>query len=196
MHFYSDHPQYVLGFHGCEKSVRDKVLNSDHESLKVSDNDYDWLGSGIYFWLNDPIRALEWANRTDKAGKKILKEPAVIGAIIDLKTCLNLSEYECIQTLKLGYDLLNKTPKIKELVNKAPDKGGFDLLRPLDCAVINYTYQILLDKGTPFDTVMGYFQEDEPAFPGAGIRKKSHIQICVRNPECILGYFLPRKQEE
>lgn len=115
MHFYSDHPQYVLGFHGCEKSVRDKVLNSDRESLKVSDNDYDWLGSGIYFWLNDPIRALEWANRMDKTGKKILKEPAVIGAIIDLKTCLNLSEYECIQTLKLGYDLLNKIPKIKEL---------------------------------------------------------------------------------
>jgi len=45
-----------------------------------------------------------------------------------------------------------------------------------------------------FDTARGVFTEGGPAFPGAGIQKKSHIQICVRNTKCIKGFFLPRKE--
>jgi hypothetical protein len=36
--------------------------------------------------------------------------------------------------------------------------------------------------------------EGGEAFPGSGIQLKSHIQICVRNPNSILGFFLPRKE--
>ena len=37
----------------------------------------------------------------------------------------------------------------------------------------------------------GVFVEGEPAYPGARIHSRSHIQIAVRDPACILGYFLP-----
>jgi len=30
--------------------------------------------------------------------------------------------------------------------------------------------------------------------PGAGFKEKNHIQICVRNRNCIKGYFLPREK--
>lgn len=33
------------------------------------------------------------------------------------------------------------------------------------------------------------FTEGKPLYPGAGFHEKSHIQICVRNPNCIKGYF-------
>ena len=52
---------------------------------------------------------------------------------------------------------------------------------------------MMKEKGQMFDTVYGYFQEGQDAFEGAGIKEKSHIQICVHNPNCIKGYFLPRK---
>jgi hypothetical protein len=45
-----------------------------------------------------------------------------------------------------------------------------------------------------FDSTRGVFTEGGPAFDGAGIYAKSHIQICVRNLNCIKGFFLPRKE--
>lgn len=40
----------VIGYHGCDRAVAEKVLqNKTH--LKQSDNSYDWLGPGIYFWV-------------------------------------------------------------------------------------------------------------------------------------------------
>jgi hypothetical protein len=33
-----------------------------------------------------------------------------------------------------------------------------------------------------------------PVCDGAGILEKSHIQICIRNLNCIKGVFLPRKE--
>jgi hypothetical protein len=39
---------FVLGYHGCDKKVGERVLAG--ERLKPSENEYDWLGHGIYFW--------------------------------------------------------------------------------------------------------------------------------------------------
>lgn len=44
-----------------------------------------------------------------------------------------------------------------------------------------------------FDSVRGVFMEGQPAYPGAAIQNLNHIQICVLNPDCIKGYFWPRK---
>ncbi|MBQ9805086.1 MAG: hypothetical protein IJW49_01055 [Clostridia bacterium] len=86
----------------------------------------------------------------------------------------------------LGYDLHAKKK------NYLPDNGGFNLKRPLDCAVIKNLHKMVEKEDIFFDTVYGYFQEGTDAFLNAGIKEKSHIQICVRNTECIKGYFLPR----
>lgn len=184
-------PQLVFGFHGCEEDVRDKILNSDNEHLDKSSNSYDWLGNGIYFWLNDPMRAYEWAEQKKKT------KPAVIGAVIDLGECLNFCERTSIELVSLAYRIVKYEAEmagIEMKKNKVPDKGGFNLIRELDCAVIERLHQELEKDGERvFDTVYGFFQEGEDAYPGSGIKGKSHIQICVRNPSCIKGYFLPRR---
>ncbi|TSA32147.1 MAG: hypothetical protein D4R64_16610 [Porphyromonadaceae bacterium] len=41
-------------------------------------------------------------------------------------------------------------------------------------------------------SVRGVFFEGKELYPNSGFREKNHIQICVRNPNCIKGYFLPR----
>jgi hypothetical protein len=46
----------------------------------------------------------------------------------------------------------------------------------------------------PFDSVRGAFTEGGPAFEGAGLHAKTHIQLCIRNMNCIRGFFLPRKE--
>jgi hypothetical protein len=40
-------------------------------------------------------------------------------------------------------------------------------------------------EGILFQTVRGAFEEGRPLFPGSAIRTQSHIQIAVRDVQCI-----------
>ena len=195
---YQNMPQIALGFHGCDEELGLRILNSRTEHLVPSNNPYDWLGKGIYFWLNDPQRAYEWAVEQHNRSPKKVKKPFVVGAIIDLGNCLNLCERESVLLLQRSYETLSLAMEMarvdihEQYKNKAPDEGGVKLLRYLDCAVIENVHRMV---GTDvFDSVYGYFQEGKDAYPNAGMKEKSHIQICIRNKACIKGYFLPREK--
>lgn len=70
-------------------------------------------------------------------------------------------------------------------------KNSSDLvLRNLDCAVIENVHRNTKSK---FDSVRGVFVEGDKLYQGAGFNRKNHIQICIRNPNCIKGYFIPRE---
>ncbi len=43
----------------------------------------------------------------------------------------------------------------------------------------------------PFDSVRGAFSEGKPLYTDARIMAQTHIQLCVRNPKSIRGYFRP-----
>lgn len=42
-----------------------------------------------------------------------------------------------------------------------------------------------------YDSVRGVFEEGLEPYPGSAFKEKTHIQVCVRNPNCIKGYFAP-----
>jgi len=48
------------------------------------------------------------------------------------------------------------------------------------------------DESVVRKVVKGVFWEGHSLYPNAGFAEKNHIQICVCNPNCIKGYFLPR----
>jgi hypothetical protein len=182
---------FVLGYHGCDREAGEKLLRN--ELFRPSENTYDWLGSGVYFWEANPDRALDWARqrairKNSKGGTDV--EPYVVGAVIDLGFCLDLISANGSRAAELAYlglqrDLIRVGGKIPQ------NSGGEDLLhRKLDCMVINFLHQSREKSGEqPFDTVRAVFTEGEPLYPTAGFRRKTHIQICVRNPECIKGVF-------
>lgn len=181
---------FVLGYHGCDASIGEKVLAGEVDLLK-SDKDYDWLGPGVYFWESDPRRAWEWAERRAELGS--VEKPFVIGAAIDLGNCLDLLARESLELLELAYD------NFVQLVEAAGDgrplpenrgKDGDKLLRYLDCAVIRLLHSALAQQERPnFDTVRGLFSEGEDLYPGSGFKKKTHVQIAVCSPASIKGYF-------
>ena len=194
---YSTRPGLILGFHGCDESVALKVLTGE-TSLKISANAYDWLGHGSYFWENSPSRAMEFAvhlqKHPNRSTGKIIK-PAVIGAVIDLGYCLDLLDYDNLQLLKSTYQVMLSTPNFVDFPeNKSIGGIGDLLLRELDCAVIETLHNLKEDSHQPpFDSIRGVFTEGKELYPNAGFRDKDHIQICIRNPNCIKGFFLPRK---
>ncbi|MDE7247482.1 MAG: hypothetical protein K2N43_06315, partial [Lachnospiraceae bacterium] len=122
------------------------------------------------------------------------EEPAVIGAVIDLGFCLNLSDYGCTQALRKAYDLLEY--ECESAGSDLPkNKGKGDKpLRRLDCAVIERFHKMNKDLNRQeYDSVRGIFFEGDAIYPESGILAKTHIQICVRNPNCIKGYFAPKE---
>src|SRR2546426_169351 len=83
----------IVGYHGCDARLATKVLTGKMQ-LKPSANAYDWLGKGIYFWEHGPHRAYEWAIEQARLSGRKIKEPAVLGAKINLGICLDLLDTE------------------------------------------------------------------------------------------------------
>lgn len=132
-----------------------------------------------------------------KRGSLSVTEPAVIGAVIDLGYCMDLTDSLYLGELKEAYNALVDACNLMGInlpqnvdVGKSTDK----LMRRLDCAVIEIAHQINEDaKERSFDSVKGVFWEGDKLYLEAGFTEKNHIQICIRNPNCIKGFFLPRE---
>lgn len=68
------------------------------------------------------------------------------------------------------------------------------LLRRLACAVIEHLHARMAEESdvtedlAPFDSARGLYSEGKEIYPGAGFKEKTHVQICVRNPNCIRGF--------
>ena len=198
---YSRRRGLIIGFHGCDRKVRDNIVTQKSKDLKPSENSYDWLGNGVYFWENNYDRALKYAkdikNNPYKSTSKI-DEPAVLGAVIDLGFCMDLLDSSYLELLKYGYKLLTETNKKHDLEipkNNPIGKDGDLLLRHLDCAVIETVHQFNKDNEDrqEFDSVRGVFFEGDDLYENAGFKDKNHIQIAIRNPNCIKGFFIPRE---
>jgi hypothetical protein len=185
----------VLGFHGCDESIALNIVTA-REHQRPSENEYDWLGNGLYFWEDSSARALKWAivEAERKDGK--ISRPAVLGAIIDLGNCLNLIDAEHLELVRLAHKTYLDLCRVAELP-PAQNKGKELRARYLDKAVFETLHKLRHKEGKePFDTVRAFFVEGEPLYENAGLHSLDHVQICVRNPNNIVGYFLPRFKEE
>ena len=178
----------IIAYHGCHKDVRDKIL-SGKGHLKRSNNMWDWLGSGIYFWENGAHRAEEWAK--EQHGE----DGVVLGAVINLGNCFDLLDTKYPNYLSYAYNLFVEQKIVAN--EKMPKNSSNNMRRDLDCAVINFLLSYLANheehsKENTFQTVRSLFTEGDVVYPGSAIVNKSHIQIAVRDESCILGYFMPR----
>jgi hypothetical protein len=190
-----DYQRTVFGYHGCDRSIAERVLSGGefHPSI----NKHDWLGRGIYFWEYGPERAVQWAREESIRKPDKVRTPASVGAVIHLGRCFDLLDVRYTAYLRNAYDgfvAAQEASGNPRLTNEGlTNRAGDLLLRRLDCAVLNWAIEELEKvAGVPFQTVRGVFVEGDSAFPGSCIKDKSHIQIAVRDPACIIGVFQPR----
>jgi hypothetical protein len=131
-------------------------------------------GDGVYFWEYTPLRAWQWARR------KYREHAAVVEARIALGFCLDLSDIRYTSALKVAYESLREAfiRSGKALpVNR-------NRARCLDCLVINYLTTYIIPE---CDTVRAPFLEGEPVYDGSMLLTQSHVQLVVRNQNCIVG---------
>lgn len=186
------HTSFVLGYHGCEEDIGKEAVDGKLKILK-STRDFDWLGNGAYFWEADPQRAYEWALQKQARGQ--YTKPYVIGAVIDLGNCLDLTTRAGSDLVKAAFGSLKEMRAKASLTmpqNKpAPNDPSPDLVMwYLDCAVVNHLHSILKNQGaTPFDSVRALLPEGDPLYDGSGFKDKTHIQISICNLDCIKSVF-------
>jgi hypothetical protein len=177
----------VIAYHGCDAVVAERLLRG--EPFRRSENDYDWLGAGVYFWEYGADRALRFAEDQQRRGR--VADPAVVGAVLQLGRCFDLLDTRFTLELARAYELarIRWTEEGPLPVNRGatPDLK----LRRLDCWVLNTYLDSFAEPRDGFDTVRCGFIEGDRAFPGSGIFQETHIQIAVRNSACIIGAFRP-----
>ncbi len=123
----------------------------------------------------------------------------VIGAVIQLGNCLDLTDLRYTELLLQSFAALETYYRQSGL--KLPQNSGRELKnRKLDCLVINNLCLVInnLDPAISgqVQTVRCVFEEGDEAFPGAVLKKETHIQVAVRDPECILGIFRPSIEQK
>lgn len=179
---------FILGYHGCDTKVAKRLI--DGEPFKTSENDYDWLGPGIYFWEANPQRALSFAREIHKRDPSKIRTAAVVGAVIELGLCLDLASEAGIKQAEAAYATLVELYDAVGTPLPQNQGGPDELLRKLDCAVISQLHTIRERAGQDsVDTVRGIFIEGGPIYPDAGFREKTHCQVCVCNLNQIKGVF-------
>jgi len=176
---YAKLPNLVIGFHGCSEQTFDDVIRKGIP-LKSSKNDYDWLGSGIYFWEQNYERAKEWA--VEQAARKDGYKPAVIGAVIDLGNCLNLTDSKYIELLEEEYKLLREDMELTGQMMPQNTWGGDKLLRRLDCAVVEHLHARTLNTCMP---------ESKRWLPRTKIRLARSIQPGASFPKAKKSIRMP-----
>jgi len=179
----------IIAYHGCSAETAERIRAG--EPFKQSDNDWDWLGRGVYFWEFGLARAWGWAQEQG-ASKGFV--PAVVGAIIQLGECFDLLDTHA--TEYLAEYTKTYVRSLRDAGKDVPRNRGADFgARYFDCALLNNALAALEPEGIRYQTVRCGFTEGPRIYDDGDItselRLHSHVQISVRDPACIVGTFTP-----
>ncbi len=146
-------------------------------------------------------RAYEWAK------ERRPEAPCVVGAVIELGNCLDLTKQSGVRIVDFAYRayIALQERSGQAIPRNEPGRGSKPsdrVLRLLDSAVIDHVHSAYQKasqedggKTREFDTVRAMFPEGRPPYEGAGFLEKTHVQIAVRRPEQVLGVFrIPQHQ--
>ncbi len=162
----------VEGFHGTDGKSAASILESGFE---ISRNVWDWLGDGVYFFQDAPVRAWEWAR------SRYGTEAAVVGSIIRLESCMDLLDIGWSRVLGDSYDSFLRMLKEAGLPLPVQTRGA----HRLDRTVVNYVVGVLREQGVEIRAVRGAFSEGEPVFPTSALFDRAHVQVAVRDLSLI-----------
>lgn len=194
----------VRGYHGT--TLPDAELIEKQRRIDGRIQPYHWLGQGIYFWEDAPVRAWAWAlDRSKRSGHP----PAVISALVVLRDCLDLLDIDGWRFVRKAYGLLERLDAlgVEQLLQQQPSfyvdarnksqkhylgtrinpppslRQGFNYL---DCNVIEHA--VLLAEGITgkrVGSVRGAFLEGQQLYDNSYFIDRSHVQIAVRDPGMI-----------
>lgn len=178
----------IRGYHATDRDSAERIFT---HGFKVSQNEYDWLGWGIYFFQDTKRYAKYWAENERAEG--LIKDPVIIGANIEYTGFLDLLEKQDRELLKQFYRLLESSNYLEVAQARARQPqhkpGAPPSAHPLDCLVIQRTTSIADKNRIRIRAIRAIFFEGAPIYQNSHIFDRQHIQIAVRDPTLIVDYW-------
>jgi len=169
----------AIGFHGTDKSGSDGILR---EGFKISRNNYDWLGEGVYFFQDAPVRARKWVEKRN--------EPTVIGVAINLDGCMDFLDVSWYDTLSKVYKEYKAVCQKKGV--ELPEQSGWNHKR--DKIVLDLTVKALETHNYHIRTVRAIFKEGRRVYPRSAFQVLDHVQIAVRDTTVIEELWVEKRE--
>lgn len=213
------HANLVLAYHGCDITLRDDLV-AGRTKIKPSKNGYDWLGTGIYLYEADPVRAMEHATMVVRYPERLLAKtpiatPAVVGVVLDVAVWLDMSTQRALNefgaaaaTCRAGFERAGTQAPTnraafegdQDLLHRAFDKAAFDILhelraKALEAAIVSGETATIAEL-LPYQAVRSAFTQGQRLAEGSGFYGKNHTQIAVLDEKCIRGYFIPAGHQQ
>lgn len=129
----------LVGKHGTDLENVESILQ---QNFKPSRSERDWIGNGVYFFIDgigDPAEhAAQWARSQSFAGyrqQRHYEQYAVVSALVKLRRYLDLRKSTHVEAFSVIRTELNNRLKRAELYNQQgyPQSGYYN-----DCRVCNY----------------------------------------------------------
>ena len=114
----------------------------------------------------------------------------MVGAVLRFSSILDVSTQSGIEAFRLAYQSLQASGvPLRKNRRSAPTDTDI-IVRALDRQVFKYLHEMFADQGLPpVDAVRGAFPQGDAVAPTSAIFANSHVQIALRNPRCVLGWF-------
>jgi hypothetical protein len=176
--------QSVHGYHGTTRAEAEQIIASGFRESS------DWLGQGVYFFMDAPGLARSWAeHRTPES-------PCVLQARIDLQDCFDLLDLPAREKFADGaaeYIEMTGAEHINRLLRQRGDGCR------VDAAVISMICQMEAKRGRTIRSVRAPFSDRASTWRSIEQSKASraehhvqpapavmsHIQIAVRDASVI-----------
>lgn len=169
-------PLRVCGYHGTSQRSAPEIIE---RGFDFSTNDYDWLGTGVYFFQDAPMRAATWAR------ERYPDSPAVIRSELVLENCLDLLDIAWNPIIRETYAMfVLEYEKAKiPLPRQNPQKSK---AHRLDCAFFNYIVEkIFASQNITVGSIRAVFNEGDRIYPNSAIFDRAHVQIVIRDLSLI-----------
>lgn len=173
-------------------------------AFELSNELYDWLGEGVYFWQSAPLRAWLWKRCLQMPRKlRSKREDTVVleyVADVDPAEWLDLLDVRWTAVLARTGALI---PELWRTAGTLDDGSVLDeakivrlcrenarinapVRRYLDRAAIEHVSRSLeRDHGMPIKAVRSAFQHLDRLYPYAAFRYGDHVQVAIRKSEHI-----------
>jgi len=171
-------PLEVLGYHGTSATRAQQIM---HEGFRISRNDWDWLGEGVYFWQDAPLRALEWARTWP--GAKGGGGRAVIRARLRLAGCMDLLDNDWNELLRQGAATFAEA--LAQDGRQTPSNNKPYGCNRLDRAYFDFIVGRLRRGSVLIRSIRTAVTEGAPVQSDSPICFDSHVQIAIRDPSLI-----------
>jgi hypothetical protein len=173
----------IVGYHTCGQELGERVAAGEIQlrpGVKDHTREYDWLGTGVYFWVGNYLMARWWINEiAEKAASGF--RGVTVKFEIDPGNCLNLSDARYLLRLRAHEASINwaaRGTRPRNIIAPTGDRiEGEYKQRFLDHAVIDdYCTNVEPD----IESVYSPFQCGLPIYDGAGFYQYNHAQLAVR----------------